>query len=89
MSNYTTRNKSYNRVNDGIQATTIQSEANTLGVKMSSSRRGVDGRMGKDGTELELIVPVDANYSRGVRLELNGRQARVLYTALERHFSQV
>jgi hypothetical protein len=85
MSNYTTRNRSFHQVSSDIAASTIVSEANTIGVRLTSNRPS-DGRIGKGGTDMELIIPVDSSYARGVRLSLSGRQARVLYTTLARHF---
>jgi len=74
-------------VTEGIN---VKSAANTIGVCIESKRPDPgDGRVGKDGTEVEVIIPglqAEKN-GKGARFSLNGRQARVLLNALNRHFN--
>ena len=87
MSNRTrTTNRSNYRMSNLTSVVNVESTDNTLGVEVSSVRAG------KDGTRLNLTVPV-GNTENGpaanALVSLTGRQARVVYETLQRHFDEI
>lgn len=76
-----TTNKSNYRLNNLTPVVNVESTDNTVGVEISSMRNG------KDGTRMNLSIPVGTSQN-GVNalVSLTGRQARVVYETLRRHF---
>jgi len=81
-----TTNRSNYRMSNLTSLINVESSENTVGVEVSS------GRAGKDGTRLNLTIPVGSTENgpmANALVSLTGRQARVVFETLQRHFDAI
>lgn len=87
-----TSNKSNRRVVKSKLYNSLNTEDSVLITTADSTRAGVriEEVGNKQGIEVELLIPiVNNNNDEGVlRLSISGRQARALYTSLNRFYSE-